>query len=153
VKTLARPTDKAEVLRRLRDVRPDSTRRWGRMSAPQMVCHLADAFRMALGEKAVSHAPGLLNRTIVKWIALYAPLRWPPGILTRPEIDQELEHCTKPGDFAMDVAQVEALVEVFTSPKAGFAWASHPVFGKMSHDEWLRWGYLHTDHHLRQFSA
>jgi len=153
VKTLARPSDKAEVLRRLKDVLPDSTRRWGRMSAPQMVCHLADAFRMALGEKAVSHVPGLLNRTIVKWIALYAPLRWPPGILTRPEMDQELAGCTKPGDFATDVAQVEALVEIFTSPKAGFVWPSHPIFGKMSHDDWLRWGYLHTDHHLRQFSA
>ena len=153
MKSLARPADKAEVLRRLKDVRPESARRWGRMSAPQMVCHLADAFRMALGQKPVSHLPGLLNRTIVKWIALYAPLRWPHGILTRPEIDQELAGGTKPGDFTGDVQQVEALVDMFTSPKVGFAWPSHPIFGKMSHDDWLRWGYLHTDHHLRQFGA
>ncbi len=27
----------------------------------------------------------------------------------------------------------------------------HPFFGAMSRQEWLRWGYLHADHHLRQF--
>jgi hypothetical protein len=29
----------------------------------------------------------------------------------------------------------------------------HPVFGAMSDSAWRRWGYLHTDHHLRQFGA
>jgi hypothetical protein len=152
VKSLARPADAAEVLRRLKDVRPESARRWGRMSAGQMVCHLADALRMALGQKPVSHVPGLLNRTIVKWIALYAPLRWPPGILTRPEIDQELAGCTKPGDFTGDVRQVEALVALMT-PRPDFNWPPHPIFGTMSEGDWMRWGYLHMDHHLRQFGA
>jgi hypothetical protein len=27
----------------------------------------------------------------------------------------------------------------------------HPMFGAMTTLEWMRWGYLHTDHHLRQF--
>jgi hypothetical protein len=30
---------------------------------------------------------------------------------------------------------------------------SHPIFGAMSAGDWLRWGYLHMDHHLRQFGA
>jgi prephenate dehydrogenase len=28
---------------------------------------------------------------------------------------------------------------------------SHPMFGPMSPEDWMRWGYLHADHHLRQF--
>jgi hypothetical protein len=152
MKTLAHPDDKAEILRRLQDVRPESARRWGRMSAPQMVCHLADAFRMALGQKPVSHVPGLRSRTFVKWMALYAPMRWPPGILTRPEIDQ-LVTGTRPCDFASDVEQVEALVAVFLAAQTIDRWPSHPVFGKMSRRDWMRWGYLHMDHHLRQFGA
>jgi hypothetical protein len=28
---------------------------------------------------------------------------------------------------------------------------THPFFGPMSREDWLRWGYLHADHHLRQF--
>ncbi len=136
MKTLARAHDKADVLQRLRRVRPDSVGRWGRMSAHQMVCHLSDAFRMALGRKPVSHASGVLQRTILKWIVLYVPLRWPPGILTRPEIDQE-RGGTGPIDFDADVAELERLVEIVTTAGDHFAWPVHPIFGGMSHSEWL----------------
>jgi hypothetical protein len=152
VKTLARPRDKAEVLRRLRTVGPESARHWGRMTAHQMVCHLGDAFRMGTGDKAVSDATSLFHRTIVKWVVLYAPLRWPPGIHTRPEIDACLGG-TQPAAFAADVAALEALVEHVTAPARSFEWRPHPLFGRMSHAAWLRWGYLHMDHHLRQFGA
>ncbi len=152
MKTLARPGDTAEILRRLRIVRPDSVRRWGRMSAHQMVCHLADAFDMCLGEKPVTHRTSALNRTLVKWIALYAPVRWPPGILTSPEIDQEIGG-TRPAEFAADVGRVEALVRCVTAETRRFQWPVHPVFGRMSERAWLRWSYLHADHHLRQFGV
>ena len=36
-----------EILSRLARIPCGSARRWGRMSAHQMVCHLSDAFRMA----------------------------------------------------------------------------------------------------------
>jgi Protein of unknown function (DUF1569) len=152
VKTLAREQDKAEILGRLRSVRPESVRRWGRMSAHQMVCHLADAFRMALGQKPVCPAAGLLQRTIVKGFALYVPVAWPPGIPTSPEIDQE-GGGTRPIDFEADVAEVEALLELVTAPTRRLDRRPHPIFGTMSDAAWLRWGYLHTSHHLRQFGV
>jgi hypothetical protein len=154
MKTLARPRDKAEILRRLRAVRTDSVRKWGRMSAPQMICHLSDSFRAVLGQKAVSPATGLLQRTVVKWIALYLPLRWPVGIMTRPEIDQVLGNAaTTPANFASDVAELEAFVELITTQTRSLNWQPHPIFGRMSECAWMRWGYLHMDHHLRQFGA
>ena len=108
---------------------------------------------MGMGRKPVSPATGLLQRTIVKWIALYLPLRWPGGrIVTRPEIDQQLAG-TRPGDFAADVAELEALMVLVTSQAGTFGWPPHPIFGRMSEADWMRWGYLHTDHHLRQFGA
>ena len=152
MKTLARQRDKDEVLRRLKSVGLESPRRWGRMSAHQMVCHVSDAFRMAMGRKAVSPASGLLKRTIVKWIALHLPLPWPAGIPTSPEIDQEAGG-TSPVVFAADVAELAVLVEIFTAPARSFAWQPHPIFGTLSDAAWLRWGYLHMDHHLRQFGA
>lgn len=153
MKTLRRPRDKAELLLRLKTVGPDSMARWGRMSAHQMVCHLADAIRMALGEQHVTPATGPLQQTIVKWIALYVPLPWPGGrIRTSPEIDQVLLGA-KPVDFAGDVARVETLLERFATRSASCDGRAHPVFGRMSERAWLRWGYLHTDHHLRQFGV
>jgi hypothetical protein len=152
MKTLARPRDKAELLRRLKLVRPNSVRRWGRMSAHQMICHLGDAFRMGIGQKPVCRVGGVLDRTILKWAVLYVPIRWPRGIVTVSEIDQELGG-TKPVDFAADVAQLESLLELITTQLRDFDWQSHPIFGSMSARAWLRWGYLHMDHHLRQFDA
>ena len=119
MKTLDREQCKAELVRRLRTVRPDSARRWGRMSAPQMVCHLSDACRMMTGQQHVSDATGRVQRTLVKWIVLYLPLRWPAGILTRPEIDQQVAG-TRPADFATDVAKLEALLEFITTRAKGF---------------------------------
>jgi hypothetical protein len=151
-KTLARAQDRSEILGRVRLVSADAPARWGRMSAPQMICHLGDALRIAMGEMAVSPATGLLQRTVVKWIALHVPLRWPPGIRTRPELDQYVAG-TKPGEFAADVARLEALLARITAEPRSFAWAPHPIFGRMSDRDWLRWGYLHMDHHLRQFGV
>lgn len=149
--TLARASDADDIVRRLRRVRPDSAARWGRMSAHQMICHLADALRMATGERAVSAASGVLHRTILKWITLYGPLPWPAGIMTRPELDQECGG-TRPADFTSDVRHVETLLALIGTQHKR-PWPAHPIFGRMSRTAWLRWGYLHTDHHLRQFGV
>jgi hypothetical protein len=153
MKTMAREDCRAEIIRRLGDVTPASIRRWGRMSAHQMICHLIDSFRMMTGEKTVSDATGVLQQTVIKWIALYAPLRWPPGIPTRPEIDQEI--CgPSPGTFGDDVASLVSVLErAIAARQTAVDHPEHPIFGRMSRAAWLRWAYLHTDHHLRQFGA
>jgi Protein of unknown function (DUF1569) len=152
MKTLANARDRIALLERLATIRPDSARRWGTMSAHEMVCHLGDGFRMVIGHKAVSPATSPLQRTIVKWIALYAPLPWPAGILTRPEIEQGVGG-TCPGDFARDVADLVSLLDAFATTPHDFTWPPHPIFGPLTGKAWLRWGYLHMDHHLRQFGA
>ena len=152
MKTVARHSDKVEILRRLSVVGPDRIARWGRMSAHQMICHLSDSLRMATGEKLVSDASGPLQRTVLKWMVLYLPLRWPAGILTTPEIDQEIGG-TRPVDFAADMATLEALLDRITTQPERIDRRLHPVFGRMSEAAWLRWAYLHMDHHLRQFGA
>jgi hypothetical protein len=153
MKTLARERDRIEILHRLRALRPESARRWGRMSAHQMVCHLSDACRMATGEKPVSSATSVVQQTIVKWIALYVPVRWPGGrLLTRPELDQEIGG-TRPAAFAADVAQLETLLKQVATQTVAADRETHPVFGRMSKAAWLRWAYLHADHHLRQFGV
>jgi len=153
MKTLARPRDRAEIAERLLVVRPQSERLWGTLSAHQMVCHVGDAYRMALARKAVEDASTLLDRTLVKWIALYAPLRWPPGIRTRPEIDQRNGEGTPPRDFETDVAEAGELLDALVSDGPGLEGRAHPVFGVLSRAAWLRWGYRHADHHLRQFGV
>jgi hypothetical protein len=150
--TLADPRCLTEILQRLRSLRPDSPRQWGKMSVHQMVCHLSDSFKMATGERVAAPFGGLAQRTVIKWIALYAPLKWPPDIPTRPEVDQ-YGAGTKPTEFAADVAALEAIVRRIAANRRAVAGLSHPIFGRMSTRAWLRWGYLHMDHHFRQFGT
>jgi hypothetical protein len=119
------------------------------MSAHQMVCHLSDSFRGPTGEKAVTPAPWFA-RGLIKWFALYVPLPWPKGVKTRPEMDQEVRG-TPPVEFDADMGELRRLLDRFTAQPRDFEWRPHPIFGPMSEEDWMRWGYLHMDHHLRQF--
>ena len=152
MKTLANSSDKQEILDRLTRIRPDSARRWGKMNAHQMVCHLNDSFHCATGDKYASPHSNFLLRTLVKWFALNVAMPWPRGYPTRPEMDQ-LVGGTAPVEFAGDVERLRQTIERFTRLQKDFAWHPHPGFGHMTEGEWMRWGYLHTDHHLRQFGA
>jgi hypothetical protein len=67
-----------------------------------------------------------------------------------PEVDQTVGGTT-PVEFFADLAELETLVQRLASHRG--TWPAHPIFGRLSDSEWLRWGYLHTDHHLRQFGA
>ena len=153
MKTLAHARDKEEILRRLATVRADSPRRWGRMTAPQMICHLTDAFLGVIGERPVRRYQTLFSRTVVKWFALHVPLRWRAGIPTSPEFDQAAGAGTPPAEFAADVERLRGLVLRVSSGADPVPWTEHPLFGTLTARQWLRWSYLHVDHHLRQFGA
>jgi Protein of unknown function (DUF1569) len=150
MKTLSNPRDRNELLVRFTKVRADSRPRWGAMSAHQMICHLSDSFRGSLGEKYVSPATSLFKRTLLKWVALWVPLRWPHGIKTLPEMDQQ-HGGTPPSEFPSDSEKFRILFERFCSSENEFA--PHGMFGQMSRTERMRHAYLHIDHHLRQFRA
>src|SRR5688572_22397516 len=118
MKTLACERDAAEILGRLRALRPDSARRWGRVSAHQMVCHLSDGYRLLTGELTSPPVATPLPRPMMKWIALYVPVRWPAGVPTTPELDQA-GGGTRPADFAADIAQLEALLTRIAAERSG----------------------------------
>jgi hypothetical protein len=127
------------------------------MTAHRMIVHLADSFRVVIGEKPagsarISVTPIPLPRELVKWVALELPFPWPRGLVTRPEVDQE-QGGTKPQTFEMDLKELRRLVERFTRQPRDFQYQPHPMFSAMTDANWQRWGYLHMDHHLRQFGA
>jgi hypothetical protein len=152
MKLLNDPRSKQEILGRLHSVRPDSPPRWGKMTARQMVCHLSDTFLAAMGEKPTQIAQGYAARKLIKWVALYVPLPWPKGVPTPAECDQAFGG-TPPADFSEDLQRLQVLVEGYTEEPRKFQFRPHPIFLEMSERDWMRWGYLHMDHHLRQFGV
>jgi hypothetical protein len=153
MKSLSNPNDKAELLRRLRSIRPDSKRRWGKMNPHQMICHLSDAYMVYTGERKVAFPPIYLPRTLMRWFAVWVPLPWPRGFPTAPELDQQAGGGTPPVEFERDARELEQIIERYAQLPAGHSWPAHPAFGRMSPKEWMRLGFLHADHHFRQFSA
>ena len=149
MKTLSSAGDLASIRNRIALLSPTDTRLWGSMSAHQAVCHLADAFCCPLGERAAaSFKASSIPMPIYKWLALNFPMKWPRGVPTPPEMNQQIGG-TPPADFAADRATLLAKLDQFA--RASGPWSPHPIFGTMTAAEWMRWGYLHTDHHLRQF--
>ena len=153
MKSLGNESDKNALLDRLRRIRPDSQRRWGKMTAHQMICHLNDSFKSVIGERQVSvRNSHPVTRTLIRWIALYAPFKWPHGVPTMPENDQE-RGGTPPEEFKRDRDALVEMIQLITNQQRDFQWHQHPLFHEMSDRDWWRWGYLHVDHHLRQFGV
>ena len=148
--TIADPATLAQLIVRMDALRPGTPRRWGTMTAGEMVCHLADANTAVMDPKGKRPAPRW--RPVMKWIALYAPIKWPKGFQAPSRIDQRKEG-TKPSSFELDRQRaLETLSALTVAPPE--AWPpNHAVFGTLTISDWHRWAFRHTDHHLRQFGV
>ena len=148
MKTLTSAADLASIRSRIALLSPTDTRLWGSMSPHQALCHITDGLRLPLGELTAATVKTPLPLPLFKWIVLKAPMKWPKDTHTMPEIDQNIAG-TPPGEFATDRATLlDKLERVVRSTGP---WPPHPIFGPLCHPEWMRLGYLHLDHHLRQF--
>lgn len=147
MKSLASREVLSETKERLRRVTPEDKALWGKMSVMQMIRHLSCSYDVALGEREVGPVKGP-PPWLLKFAALRLPMQWPKGTPTTPELMAVLgEEC--PLSFTELVGETIGKMEAVAS---GVRWRpSHPMFGRMSEKDWMRWGYLHADHHLRQF--
>jgi hypothetical protein len=153
MKSLANPKDKEEILRRLGLIQPSTPRKWGKMSAHQMICHLRDGCKMYIGERKVKPARrGSVPPVLLRWFAIWAPVPWPRGFPTVPELDQQ-GGGTPPVQFETDMRELRELINRLARKPRDFEWQPHPQFGRMSEASWMRLAYLHAHHHLRQFGA
>ncbi len=147
MKSLASPEVLRETKERLRRLTPEDRALWGKMSVTQMVRHLSCAYDVALADREVAPMKGP-PPWLLKFAALRSGLRWPKGTPTTPELVMALDE-----ECGLAFSElVSAAIERMEAVARGMRWqTSHPMFGKMSAKDWMRWGYLHADHHLRQF--
>ena len=74
-------------------------------------------------------------------------MQWPKGVRTVPELKRGA--AVVPIEYEHDVAGLLAALERFVLLRENCN--AHAFFGRMEPADWMRWGYLHADHHLRQF--
>jgi hypothetical protein len=139
---------RGDLLERLARLTVNSRALWGRMNAPQMLTHVNDQFRMALGD-----LPTVPERLPIRYFPLnnlvaYV-LPWPKSSPTAPELLARIDQSTWP----VEVATFATLLQRFAALPAHASWPVHPAFGRLSRRGWALLGYRHTDHHFRQFGA
>ena len=147
MKSLASVEVLSEIRERLRSVRVDDHPRWGKMTAKRMVRHLICSNEVALGERVVDPMEWPLP-VVVKWIALRSGLRWRKNIQTVPALKRAIAEHSEAEFQVLLPAVIGSMEAVARGPQYA---PSHPMFGPMTPEDWMRWGYLHADHHLRQF--
>jgi hypothetical protein len=147
MKSLASAKVLAETTERFRHLCESDPALWGRMTASQMVRHLSYCYETTFETRPVAV---IVERPspLLKLVALRSGIPWRKNSQSAPELVKAVEEeCS--ATFAELVRDVIQKTEEFTSrrPLA----ARHPFFGPMTTGDWMRWGYLHADHHLRQF--
>jgi hypothetical protein len=150
VRSLWNEPDRQNLLSRFDKLRPDTEARWGRMNAPQMLAHIGDSMRMAIGAMRVEPKRTPLRFTPIKQLVIYALPSTPKHLPTAPELSK-----TVPGAWSEDLRDVKELVRraVVRYDQRNTKWPAHPAFGKLSPRAWGVLIYKHLDHHLRQFGA
>jgi uncharacterized protein DUF1569 len=134
------------LCRRLRQITPESQRRWGSMTSGQVLAHLTDVLKMALGELPFATRKTPLRWTPIKQFIIYV-MPFPKGAPSAPEV-----LARSATDFDAEISSVVELLGRCADATQTMA-PEHPTFGRMSRRDWGVLMYRHTDHHLRQFGA
>jgi hypothetical protein len=146
--SLTHVEDLTQLRGRLSALRAQDSGLWGVMSVGEMLCHVRGAFRVAMGELPAEPISLSVPRAVLKAAALWTPVPWRHNFETVPTLKRGTD-AMRTGDFEADRAEVLAELERFHEPEQRRV--DHAFFGPMTYGDWMRWGWLHTDHHLRQF--
>ena len=147
VKTLWDAPAQAELQSRMEGLGPDSRARWGRMTCPQMIVHVTDAFALYMGEMRAAGKRTPLQYPPLKQAFVYL-LPIPKNVPTAPELIAR-----KPGEWDAEIHRLRTTLATFCGQCTRLDWPLHPIFGRLSPRAYGVLAYKHTDHHLRQFGA
>jgi Protein of unknown function (DUF1569) len=142
---------KEEILRRLDQLTENSQAQWGSMRVNEMLAHMNDAIKIALGMKPAANTSNFYTHHIMFNAAVYILPRWPNGEATAPELNQR-EKGTKAKDFYTEVEFTKKMLDIFSEREASKL-HPHPMFGALSKKQWADLLYKHFQHHLRQFGV
>lgn len=147
MKSMWNEADAREIQWRIAALGPRAPALWGKFTAPQMVCHITDSLKMAMGELTVPSRRLPIRFFPLKQLILYV-LPFPKGAPTAPELIGRVAT-----EWGSEVRELEQAMDRFLAQRDRRDWPDHPAFGPLSRDGWGSLVYRHTDHHLRQFGV
>jgi len=146
MRNLHDPSYRAELVQRVHALRPDSGRKWGKMSVDQMLWHVSDALALSIGDITMPVEKPPMPRALLKFIVLNLP--WSKNGPTHPAFVAKRNY-----DFAAEHARCVQLIDKVASRDIDAQWPTHPVFGPMTGAQVSRLHAKHLNHHLTQFGV
>lgn len=147
IKNLFDPAVKQDIINRINTLSPASTPIWGKMNVAQMLAHLQFPIGIAFGTQQPKGS--FLLRLIGPLFKskLWDGSPWKQGLPTDPTFITT----GTDKDFEKEKAALLGLLNRFS--ESAIVGEKHPIFGKMTKENWSRATWKHIDHHLRQFGA
>ena len=137
-----------EIYSRLQNLTAQSERKWGKMSAAQMLAHCKEAYKVPLTSKPLKRKP----ISYIAWLfrpALYNEKPYRQSLPTAPNFIVKDDR-----NFEKEKAEMLSITKAFHERgAAGIGDRIHPFFGKMTAEQWGKSMWKHLDHHLRQFGV
>jgi len=147
MKSVHQPEVKQKILDRLNKLNPESQRHWGKMSVGQMLAHVSAQLKLGTGEiKGKAILPAWIQYVAKQTFGFRIP--WTKSLPTAKEMTIKDER-----QFEEEKQAFLATFQLFMEKDADSTWWPHPIFGKMSKEEWGKVAYKHLDHHFRQFGV
>lgn len=147
VKNLLDPAVKQEIISRINKLSSQSQRKWGKMEVAQMLAHLQPAIRIAYG----THQPKghFLFRLILPFFKskLWDEKPYKKSLPT----DTTFVMTGTQKDFEREKTALLDLINQFS--ESSIVGERHPVFGKLTRENWSKATWKHIDHHLQQFGV
>lgn len=147
VKNLFDPATKQEVIDRINKLTPTTKQLWGKMNVSQMLAHVQKPIEIAYG----THEPQ--GSFILRLIGpLFKSKLWDkdPYKHSLPT-DPTFVMTGLEKDFENEKNILIELVNRFS--KENLLRDRHPIFGKLTKDNWSQATWKHLDHHLSQFGV
>ena len=136
------------IMSRLAKLESDSKPDWGKLTASELLCHLADQLRVAKGCWEVKLIfRGFWTRQPLKWLGIYV-LPSPKNLKGPAEM-----FVTKQSTWQADLQTLHDLLDDLVSRSPQAVWGKNPYFGKVTKNDWGVLIYRHFDHHLKQFGV
>lgn len=146
--SLFEETARSTILRRLDQLTPDATPRWGRMCPPEMLAHQEETLRYALREIDAAPVASPLAWPLVSWLGVHV-MPWPKGKAQSPA-EFLAGRCE---DWEAKRTSLKGYIARFVAQGPAGDWPASPVFGRLSGKSWGVLAWRHFDHHLKQFGV
>ena len=146
VKNLFDPSVKQEIIDRINKLTPQTQRQWGKMNVEQMLAHVQLPISCAYGTHQVKGSFLLKLLGPLFKSVLYNEKPYKQSLPT----DKSYVVVDKK-DFEKEKEGLLEKLSMFSNDN--IVLLNHPVWGKMSKDQWSKATWKHLDHHLKQFGV